>query len=189
MPGGIPHWVLGTSNSICVGRHFYGASTIRSSVITIVHTFLLAGALTNEDLLETRTFLYQLLVFWSTRFDKRDVDGESIVKYCNLVLNNIPIRGSHPGLFLRGRFFRCLISRGLCYSFACFRPPFLPNQKSSGECCRRSLPCKTTFPLPFPYILYQVYCSLGGRGGVAFLHGGPHGRRVRSRCCELFESY
>jgi hypothetical protein len=75
MPGGVPHWVLGTSNSICVGRHFYSASTIGSTVIAIVHTFLLDRAVTNEDLLETRTFLYQLMVFWSMRLDKRDVDG------------------------------------------------------------------------------------------------------------------
>jgi len=75
MPAGVPHWVLGTSNSICVGRHFYGASTIRSSVITIAHTFLLGGSVTNEDYQETRTLLYQLLVFWSMRLDKTDVDG------------------------------------------------------------------------------------------------------------------
>jgi hypothetical protein len=75
MPGGVPHWVLGTSNAICIGRHFYGTSTIRFSVISIVHTFLLSGALTNEDHHETRTLLYQLMVFWSTRLDKTDVDG------------------------------------------------------------------------------------------------------------------
>jgi hypothetical protein len=76
MPGGVPHWVLGTSNSICVGRHFYAKSAIRSSVVGIVHTFLLAKAVTNEDLLKTRTFLCQLMVFWSMRIDKTDVDGE-----------------------------------------------------------------------------------------------------------------
>ena len=75
MPGGVPHWVLGTSNAICVGRHFYSTSTIRWSVITIVHTFLLAGTLTDEDHQETRTLLYQLMVFWSLRLDKTDVDG------------------------------------------------------------------------------------------------------------------
>lgn len=75
MPGGIPHWVLGTSNSICVGRHFYSSSTIRSTVISIVHTFLLGGAVTNEDYLQTRSLLYQMLVFWSIRIDKNDVDG------------------------------------------------------------------------------------------------------------------
>jgi hypothetical protein len=47
-----------------------------SSVIAIVHTFLLDGAVTNENLLETRTLLYQMMVFWSMRLDKRDVDGE-----------------------------------------------------------------------------------------------------------------
>lgn len=76
MPGGTPHWVLGTSNAICAGRHFYSASTIRVSVNAIVHTTLLGGAATNEDHIETRTLLYQLLVFWSTRLDTTDVDGE-----------------------------------------------------------------------------------------------------------------
>jgi hypothetical protein len=76
MPGGVPHWVLGTSNSLCAGRYFYATSTIRSSVIAIVHTFLLSGAVTNESYQETRTLLYQLLVFWSSRVQKTDVDGE-----------------------------------------------------------------------------------------------------------------
>lgn len=75
MPGGTLHWVLGTSNAVCSGRHFYGASTIRNSVVAIVHTFFLSGALTNEDHLETRTLLYQLMVFWSMRMNQRDIDG------------------------------------------------------------------------------------------------------------------
>jgi hypothetical protein len=75
MPGGVPHWVLGTSNSLCVGRHFYPKSAIRSSVIAIAQTFALGGALTNDDNIEARTLLYQLLVFWSMRLDKVDVDG------------------------------------------------------------------------------------------------------------------
>jgi hypothetical protein len=76
MPGGVPHWVLTTSNAICVGRHFYSTSTIRSSVIANVHTFLLSGSVTNQDLTVTRTLLYQLLVFWAIRVDKTDIDGE-----------------------------------------------------------------------------------------------------------------
>ena len=76
MPGGVLHWVLGTSNAICVGRHFYNTSRIRLSVIAIVHAFLLNGAVTNEDHVETRTLLYQLIVFWSMRLDKTDVDGK-----------------------------------------------------------------------------------------------------------------
>lgn len=79
MPGGVPHFVLGTSNSICVGRHFYSTSTIRRSIIAIAQTFILGGALTNDDNLETRTLLYQLLVFWSMRLDKTDVDGQFIL--------------------------------------------------------------------------------------------------------------
>jgi hypothetical protein len=76
MPGGVPHWVLTTSNAICVGRHFYSTSTIRSSVIANVHTFLLSRSVTNQDLTVTRTLLYQLLVFWAIRVDKTDIDGE-----------------------------------------------------------------------------------------------------------------
>ena len=75
MPGGVPHWVLGTSNAICVGRHFYAKSTIRSSVVANVHTFVFRGTVTNQELAETRTLLYQLLVFWSMRLDITDVDG------------------------------------------------------------------------------------------------------------------
>ena len=76
MPPGVPHWVMGTSNAICVGRHFYAASTIRLSVVTIVHTFVLDGAVTNASHQKTRTLLYQLLVFWSFRLDQTDVDGK-----------------------------------------------------------------------------------------------------------------
>jgi len=76
MPGGVPHWVLGTSDSICVGRHFYAGSTIRSSVVAIVHTFLHGGSVTNENYVDTRNLLYHLLVFWSRRIDKTDVDGK-----------------------------------------------------------------------------------------------------------------
>ena len=75
MPPGVLHWMLTTSNAICVGRHFYSSSTIRASILAIVRGFFLVGALTNEDHLETHTLLYQLLVFWSRRMDQRDVDG------------------------------------------------------------------------------------------------------------------
>jgi hypothetical protein len=75
MPGGVLHCVLGTSNSICVGRHFYATSAIRSTVISIVHTFLRNETVTNETYPKTRTLLYQLLVFWSMRLEITDVDG------------------------------------------------------------------------------------------------------------------
>ena len=63
MPGGLPHWVLGTSNAICIGRHFYSKANIQSSVVANVYTFLFRGLLTNQELAETWTLLYQLLVF------------------------------------------------------------------------------------------------------------------------------
>jgi hypothetical protein len=77
MPAGVPHWVLGTSNSLCVGRHFYAKSIIRSSVITVAQTFVLGSALTNDKNIEARALLFQLLVFWSMRLDKADVISES----------------------------------------------------------------------------------------------------------------
>jgi hypothetical protein len=76
MRPGTLHWVLGTANAICAGRHFYASSTIRQSVISLIHTSLLAGALTNESKSETRTLLYQMMHFWSMRINKSDVDGK-----------------------------------------------------------------------------------------------------------------
>lgn len=93
MPGGVPHWVLGTSNSICVGRHFYSASTIRSSVVTLLHTFLLGGSATNEEHQETRTLLYQMLVFWSMRIDVTDVDGGFTFEKLKTSANMVAIQG------------------------------------------------------------------------------------------------
>ena len=67
--------MLSTSNAICIGRHFYAASTIRSSIVVVAHAFLLSASLTNEDHIEMWTLLYQLMVFWSKRIDHNDVDG------------------------------------------------------------------------------------------------------------------
>jgi hypothetical protein len=75
MPPGVPHWVLGTSNAVCVGRFFYSTSTIRSSIISLVHTSLLGTVVTNDFHVETRTLLYQLIIFWSIRKDVADVDS------------------------------------------------------------------------------------------------------------------
>ena len=77
MPGGVPNWVLSTLNVICTGRHFYSKSGIQSTVIADAQIFLLGTQLTNRDLPETRTLLYQLLVFWSLQIDKTDIDGGS----------------------------------------------------------------------------------------------------------------
>lgn len=76
MRPGTLHWVMGTANAICTGRHFYASSTIKHSVIALVHTSLLAGALTNESKLNTQTLLYQMMQLWSMRVNKRDVDGK-----------------------------------------------------------------------------------------------------------------
>ena len=85
MPGGVPHFVVTTSNAICAGRHFYATSSIRSSVVADVHAFLLQGALVNQELATTRTLLYQLMVFWLLRLDKNDVDGGSNLKTVSYV--------------------------------------------------------------------------------------------------------
>jgi hypothetical protein len=73
---GTLHWVLGTANAICVGRHFYALSTTRNLVFSLIHTTLLAGALMNESKPETQTLLYQMMHFWSMRINKRDIDGK-----------------------------------------------------------------------------------------------------------------
>lgn len=76
MRPGTLHWVLGTANAICAGRHFYASSTIMPTIISLIHTSLLGGALTNESKSETRTLLYQMMHFWSMRINQRDVDGK-----------------------------------------------------------------------------------------------------------------
>ena len=76
MRPGTLHWVLGAANAICTGRHFYASSTIRLSIISLIHSSLLAGALTNESKSETQTLLYQMMHFWSMRIAKRDIDGK-----------------------------------------------------------------------------------------------------------------
>jgi hypothetical protein len=103
----VPHWVLGTSNSICVGRHYYAKSTIRSSVIANVHSFLLGGSLTNQELPETRTLLYQLIVFWSMRIvdGNTDVDGGSNIDAVYSMSNLATLRRAHTRLVLRGGVF------------------------------------------------------------------------------------
>ena len=95
MPGGVPHWVVSTSNAICAGRHFYSKSTIRSSVIANVHTFLMRSTVTNQELAQTRTLLYQLMVFWSTRLDIADVDGVLYLQEIRLFLKFQCYRGSY----------------------------------------------------------------------------------------------
>jgi hypothetical protein len=67
---------MGMDNAIYVGQHFYGTSTIFSSVIAIIHTFLMSGRLTNKNYLKTRMLLYQMMVFWSLRLDHTDIDGK-----------------------------------------------------------------------------------------------------------------
>jgi hypothetical protein len=76
MRPGTLHWVLGTANTICTGRHFYASSTITLSIISLIHTSLLGGALTNESKPDLHTLLFQMMHFWSLRIGKRDVDGK-----------------------------------------------------------------------------------------------------------------
>ena len=85
MQPGTLHWVLGTANTICAGQHFYASSTIRHSVISLIHTLLLASALTNESKSETQTLLYQMMHFWSMHINKRDVNSK-LGWYCKHVL-------------------------------------------------------------------------------------------------------
>lgn len=68
--------MLGTSNAICAGRHFYASSTMMLSIISLIHTTLLDGALSNESKPETHTLLYQMMHFWAMRINQRDVDGK-----------------------------------------------------------------------------------------------------------------
>lgn len=127
MPPGVLHWVMGTSNAICIGRHFYSASTIRSSIFGIVNTFVLGGSLTNESHVNTRTLLYQLIVFWSMRIDQTDIDGKFYFynHQSSFYLIYIYSRCSYPCPVIRGRIFRHHLPWHFHSPLTCFRRPFL----------------------------------------------------------------
>lgn len=76
MRPGTLHAALGTDNAICVGRHYYATATIQLSVISIIHSVLLEGSVTNEDHWATRSLLFQLMYMWADRFGN-DVDSKS----------------------------------------------------------------------------------------------------------------
>lgn len=116
MPGGVPHWVLGTSNALCAGRHFYCESSIRSSVVAIAQTFALGGALTNDDNTHSRTLLYQLIVFWTMRTDKTDVDGGFILHILLSSYNWHLFRSTSARHVLGGGIIRYLIPRSIHHS-------------------------------------------------------------------------
>lgn len=64
-----PHFVLGTSPTIVLGRHFYSASTIRRSAFGVLHTFIMGLVITNtshED--GTKSLLRQIMAFWYRHF-------------------------------------------------------------------------------------------------------------------------
>ena len=140
MPGGIPHWVLGTSNAMCVGRHFYSTSTIRSSVIAIVHTFLLRGTLTNEDHLATRTLLCQMMVFWSLRLDQTDVDGE--------FETSIKSSRSNLGQGPTYRTFPLRLDSWTFYTWVCSSSSPLPLMGDFTRPSNLGLPSSQSFPMP-----------------------------------------
>ena len=124
MPGGVPHWVLTISNAICIGRHFYSKSTIRSSVVANIHTFLLQGSLTNQDAPKTRMLLYQLMVFWSLRLDKTNIDGLFNFQTIHYNSNVATIVGVHiPDLLSEVDFFD-VVYLGI---FIIFSPTFNPR--------------------------------------------------------------
>lgn len=51
--------------------------------------------MTNDDNLETRTLLFQLIVFWSNRLDKRDVDGGFFSLNATVIFLTSPTSGAH----------------------------------------------------------------------------------------------
>ena len=182
MPPGVPHWVLRDLQLHLRWQAFYASSTIRSLVISIIHAFLMGVSVTNEFLIQTRTLLYQLMVFWSLRLDKTDVDGKSIVNFWRHVFIRIWIRGPYPGHFFRPGFFGRIVSRRFYYPLTCIRPPLLPQEVSSCQPRFGISQCQAKFLFPPAYFFKEVLHRNERRGCLAFLCGGPHDRRIRS-CC------
>lgn len=60
-----PHFVLGTEDSIVLGRHYYATTTIRRSCFGIVHTFVMGAGITNTSHNEdVSSLLRQLMALW-----------------------------------------------------------------------------------------------------------------------------
>jgi hypothetical protein len=166
MPGGMPHWVLGTSNSICVGRHFYAKSTIRSSVVANVHSFLLGGALTNQELPETRTLLYQLMVFWSMKIrdGKTDVDGGSDVETLRSISNFPTLLGAHiPDLSSEVEFFDVLYLGIFVILSSAFDGRFYNGQKPSIHLLKEMACAIDHFYSLLSFFSEQFIVVLGGQ--------------------------
>ena len=71
-----------------------------------MHSFLMAGSLTNQDLPHTWTLLSQLMVFWSMQIEKADVDGGRDVEMVYSFSNLATLLGLHiPDLSSEVEFF------------------------------------------------------------------------------------
>src|SRR5580658_646234 len=74
-----PHYVLGVKPTITHGRHFYSSSTITDTCAGIIHSFVMASRVTNEDHTSTRTLLRRLLIMWIDYY----CDGRSNSGVCS----------------------------------------------------------------------------------------------------------
>jgi hypothetical protein len=64
-----PHYVLTIKNSITIGRHMYPSSTIRHSIMGIVHTFILNYSVTNTIHHDLNTVLRRMAARWTLHYD------------------------------------------------------------------------------------------------------------------------
>ncbi|KAL0578974.1 hypothetical protein V5O48_003014 [Marasmius crinis-equi] len=78
MPPGTYHFVYSLEPSICHGRHFLCASTIRQTCWALFHAFVMGRSVTNTDHTKNRTSLVRLMVFWHKEFVERNWQPDSL---------------------------------------------------------------------------------------------------------------
>lgn len=58
-------------NSICHGRHFYAASSMRGSVWGVIHTFVLDELITNTHISPVSKIFRRLFYFWKDHIESQ----------------------------------------------------------------------------------------------------------------------
>lgn len=91
MRPGTPHTVLMLEPSITIGRHFYATSTIRSTVASFVHSFMLSAEITNANHPKPWRVLQRMLVLWHQKLQST----EHLCKH-SYILQPSPISNKPP---------------------------------------------------------------------------------------------
>jgi hypothetical protein len=76
------HYVVTIESSIVYGRHFYSASTVQSSILGIVHTFIMSNGITNVLHDQLHTMLRRMMAMWYENYDQDPLSQGSSDPHC-----------------------------------------------------------------------------------------------------------